>query len=96
MIQQFAAGPTLSGFNHNVQVLAAPARAALIATAQAAVTADDGTNAARQNGLNAQLAAMQALTNETVLAQNGGLAIITTALNGMMTMLLPNKNLATC
>jgi len=53
MIQQFAAGSALSGFNHNVQVLAAPARAALIATAQAAVTADDGTNAARRNGLTA-------------------------------------------
>jgi len=91
MIQQFAAGSALSGFNHNVQVLAAPARAALIATAQAAVTADDGTNAARRNGLTAQLAAMQALTNETGLAQNGGLAIITAALNGLMTALLPNK-----
>ena len=91
MIQQFAAGSALSGFNHNAQVLAAPARAALIATAQAAVTADDGTNAARRAGLDNHLAAMQALTNETVLAQNGGLAIITTALNGMMTILLPNK-----
>jgi len=91
MIQQFAAGSALSGFNHNVQVLAGPARAALIATAQAAMNADDGTNAARRNGLTAQLAAMQALTNETALAQNGGLAIITTALNGMMTILLPNK-----
>jgi len=86
MIQQFAAGSALSGFNHNAQVLAAPARAALTATAQAAVNADDGTNTARRNGLTAQLAAMQALTNESVLAQNGGLAIITT-----MTVLLPNK-----
>jgi len=86
MIQQFAAGSALSGFNHNAQVLAASARAALIATAQAAVNADDGTNAARRNGLTAQLAVMQALTNETVLAQNGGLAIITTALNGLMTV----------
>jgi len=93
MIQQFAVGSALSGFNHNAQVLAAPARATLIATAQAAVTADDGTNAARRTTLNAQVAAMQALTNETVLAQNGGLAIITTALNGMMTILLPNKTL---
>jgi len=31
MIQQFAAGSALSGFDHKVQVLAAPARAALIA-----------------------------------------------------------------
>jgi len=92
MIQQFAAGPALSGFNHNAQVLAAPARATLTATAQAAVAADDGTNAARRTALDAQLAAMQALlTNETVLAQNGGLQIITTALSGMMTVLLPNK-----
>jgi len=93
MVQQLAAGSAPSGFDHNAQVLAAPARAVLIATAQAAMTTDDGTNAARQNGLNAQLAAVQALTNETVLAQNGGLAIITTALNGMMTVLLPNKTL---
>jgi len=91
MIQQFAAGPAPSGFNHNAQVLAAPARATLIATAQAAVAADDGTNTARRTALDTQLAAMQALTNETVLAQNGGLQIITTALNGMMTLLLPNK-----
>jgi len=89
MIQQFAAGSALSGFNHNVLVPAGPARAALIATAQAAVNADDGTNAARQNGLDAHLAAMQALNNETVLAQNGGIGIIATALNGMMTILLP-------
>jgi len=58
MIQQFAAGPALSGFNHNVLVLAAPARDTVIATAQAAVTADDGTNAARRTALDAQLAAM--------------------------------------
>jgi len=93
MIQQFAAGSALSGFNHNVLVLAGPARAALIATAQAAVNADDGTNAARRNGLDAHLAAMQALNNETVLAQNGGLGNVTTALNGMMTILLPTKAL---
>jgi len=91
MIQQFAAGSALSGFDHSVQVLAGLARAALIATAQAAVNANDGTNAARRNGLDAHLAAMQALNNETVLAQNRGLAIIATALNGMMTVLLPNK-----
>jgi len=91
MIQQFAAVSALSGFDHNAQVLAAPAGAALTATAQTAVTADDGTDAARRNGLNAQLAAVQAPTDETVLAQNGGLAIITTALNGMMASLLPNK-----
>jgi len=79
MIQQFAAGAALSGFNHNVQALAAPARATLIATAQAAVTADDGTNAARRTALDTQLAAVQALTDETVLAQNGGLQIVSTS-----------------
>ena len=48
MIQQFAAGAALTAFNHQVQLQAAPARAALIATAQAAVNGDDGTNAARR------------------------------------------------
>jgi len=91
MVQQFAAGAALSGFNHNVQVLAGPARATLTATAQAAVNADDGTNTARRTALDTHLAAMQALTDETVLAQNGGLQTIQTALNGMVTMLLPNK-----
>jgi len=90
-VQQFTAGSALSGFNHNVLTLAGPARAALIATAQAAVNADDGTNVARAQGLANHLVAMQALTDETVLAQNGGIAIITTALNGMMTILLPTK-----
>jgi len=91
MIQQFAAGSALSGFNHNVLVLAGPARAQLIATAQAAVNADDGTNVTRAQGLANHLVAMQALNDETVLAQNGGLPIIATALNGMATILLPTK-----
>jgi len=91
MIQQFTAGSALSGFNHNVLVLAGPARAQLIATAQAAVNADKGTNVARAQRLADHLAAMQALNDETVLAQNGGLPIIATALNGMMTILLPTK-----
>jgi len=91
MIQQFASGSTLSGFNHNALVLAAPARATLVATAQAAVNRDDGTNAARALGLNDHLAAMQALTNETVLAQNVGTGIVTTALNALTTILFPTK-----
>jgi len=61
-----------------------------MATAQAAVSADDRTNAARRTALNTHLAAMQALTDETVLAQNGGLQTIQTALNGVVTVLLPN------
>jgi len=91
MIQQFASGSALSGFNHNVLVQAVPARAALIATAQAAVTADDGTNTARRTGLKNHLAAVQALTNETVLAQADGIPIVTTALRQLTTILLPNK-----
>jgi len=91
MIQQFAAGSALSGFNHNALVLAAPARATLVATAQAAVNRDDGTNVARAQGLNDHLAAMQALTNETVLAQNVGAGIVTTALHALTTILLPTK-----
>jgi len=91
MIQQFAAGAALTTFNHQVILQAGPARAALIATAQAAVNGDDGSNAVRRTGLETHLAAMQALTDETVLAQANGLAMVQTALNGMVTMLLPNK-----
>jgi len=91
MIQQFAAGSALGKFNHNVTVLAVPARAQLVATAQAAVNRDDGTNAARAQGLNDHLAAMQALTNEAVLAQNVGTGIINTALQAMATILFPTK-----
>jgi len=91
MIQQFASGSALSGFNHNALVQAAPARATLVATAQAAVNRDDGTNAARAQGLNDHLAAMQALTNETVLAQNNGIGIVNSALQQLSTILLPTK-----
>ena len=91
MLQQFACGSALSGFNHNILVQAGPARAGLVATAQAAVNRDDGTNAARAQGLNDHLAAMQALTNETVLAQNVGTGIVTTALQQLATILLPTK-----
>jgi len=91
MLQQFACGSALSGFNHNVPVQAGPARAALLATAQAAVNGDDGTNAARAQGLKDHLAAMQALTNETVLAQNVGTGIVATALRQLATILLPTK-----
>jgi len=91
VIQQFAAGAASTAFNHQVTVQAGPARAVLTATAQAAVNGDDGTNAARRTGLEAHLAAVQALTDETVLAQANGLAMIQLALNGMVTVLLPNK-----
>jgi len=88
MIQQFASGSALSGFNHNVLFQAVPARAELVATAQAAVTADDGTNAARRAGLENHLAAMQALTNETILAQADGIPIVTAALRQLTTVLI--------
>jgi len=91
MLQQFASGSALSGFNHNVLVQAAPARATLVATAQAAVNRDDGTNAARAQGLADHLAAMQALKNESVLAQNVGNGIVATALQQLATILLPTK-----
>jgi len=91
MIQQFAAGAALTAFNHQVTLQAGPARAALTATAQAAVNGDDGSNAARRTGLETHLAAMQALTDETVLAQANGFAMVQAALNGMATVLLPNK-----
>jgi len=96
MIQQFASGSALSGFNHNALVQVVPERAALVATAQAAMNRDDGTNAARAQGLNDHLAAVQALTNETVLAQNNGIGIVNAALQQSSTILLPTKNLATC
>jgi len=91
MLQQFTSRSTPSGFNHNVLVQAAPARAALVATAQAAVDRDYRTNAARLQGLNDHLAAMQALTNETVLAQNVGNGIVATARQQLLTILLPTK-----
>jgi len=63
----------------------------LVATAQAAVNRDDGTNVARRQGLNNHLAAVQALTDETILAQNVGIGIVTTALRQLATTLLPTK-----
>jgi len=91
MLQQFACGSALSGFNHNVLVQATPARPALVATAQAAVNRDDRTNVARRQALDDHLAAMQALTDETVLAQNVGIRIVATALRQSATILLPTK-----
>jgi len=91
MIQQFACGSAPSGFNHNVPVQAVPARAELVATAQAAVNADDGTNAARRQRLDEHLAAMQALTNATILAEADGIQIVTAALRQLTTILLPTK-----
>jgi len=61
MFQQFACGSAPSGFNHNAPLQAAPARAESVATAQAAVNGDDGTNVARRQGLDDHLAAVQAL-----------------------------------
>jgi len=91
MLQQFASGSALSGFNHNTLVQAAPPRATLVATAQAAANRDNGTNAVRAQGLADHSAAMQALTNETVLAQSVGNRIVATALQQLATILLPTK-----
>jgi len=92
MMQQFARGSALSGFNSAVLTLAPPVRAALEATAQAAVDADDGTDVARANRLTAHLNAMAALTDATVLAVPGsGIGIIDNALQELVTILLPNK-----
>jgi len=91
MLQQFACGSALSGFNPNAPVQAGPAQAALVATVQAAVNRDDGTIFARRQGLDDHLAAMQALTDATVLAQNSGIGIVTTALWQLANILLPTK-----
>jgi len=92
MIQQFACGSAPSGFNSNVLTLATPARLRLVAAAQVVVNRDNGTNAARAQGLADHLADMQALTNETVLAiANVGTDIVTTALRQLATVLLPTK-----
>jgi len=91
MLQQFACGSAPSGFNHNAPAQGAPSRAALVATAQAAVNRDDGTNVARWQGLDNHLAAMQTLTDETMLAQNVGIGIVATALRELPTVLLPAK-----
>jgi len=60
-------GSALSGFIAGVAQLATPTRLQAVASTQAAVSADDGTDAARANGLNTHLGAMQALTDVVVL-----------------------------
>jgi len=92
MIQQLAHGSALRGFNSGVAQLAPPAISQAVATAQATVNADDGTDVARADRLAAHLAAMQALTDKTVLGVAGiGIAIIDAALQELATILLPNK-----
>jgi len=51
MIQQFANGSALSGFNSSVLALATPARLRMVAAAQVAVNRDDGTNAVKAQQL---------------------------------------------
>jgi len=63
MMQQFARGSVFGGFNASGTQLATPTRLQAVANAQAAVTADDGTEVARAQGLANHLAAMQALTD---------------------------------
>jgi len=92
MMQQFARGSALSGFNASVTQLATPTRLQAVASAQAAVNADDGTDVARAQRLTNHLAAMQALTDITVLdLQALGVAIINAAIQDMVTVLLPTK-----
>jgi len=92
MMQQFARGSALSGFNAKVAQLATPTRLQAIATAQTAVNNDDGTDVARAGRLAAHLAAMQALTDIAVLGVQGiGVAIIDAAIQEMVTILLPTK-----
>jgi len=92
MIQQFACESALSGFNSNALALALPAGAQLVATAQAAVNRDDGTNVARAQGLADHSVAMQSLTNETVLAiADIRTGIVATALQQLATVSLPTK-----
>jgi len=91
-MQQFARGSALSGFNASVMQLAAPARLQAVANAQAAVNADDGTDVAGAQQLANHLAAVQALTDITVLdLQAPGVAIINAAIQDMVTVLLPTK-----
>jgi len=92
MMQQFARGSALSGFNASVMQLATPTRLQTVASAQAAVNADDGTDVARANGLAAHLVAMQALTDITVLdLQALGAAIVDAAVHDMVAVLLSTK-----
>jgi len=95
MIQQFAHGSALSGFNAALAPIATKAREKVIKAAQAAVTADtqagapDATDTAR---LAATLTAMQGFDNKTVLRVNGiGEACVIGALHEFATVLLPNK-----
>jgi len=92
MMQQFACGSALSGFNSAVLTFAPAVRAQLVATATAAVAAHDGTDNARQDRLVAHRDAMTALTDDTVLGILGsGIGIIDSALQELVGILLPNK-----
>jgi len=63
-----------------------------VASAQTAMDNDDRTDVARANRLAAHLAAMQALTDITVLdLQALGVAIVDAAIQEMVTVLLPTK-----
>jgi len=68
MMQHFARGSALSGFNAGAAQLATPTRMQAIASAQTANN-DDGTDAARANRLNAHMVAMQAPMDVAILAR---------------------------
>jgi len=94
LIQPLACGSALSGFNAGIAQLAEPARLQAIATAQAAVKSNDGTDLVQARRLAAHLAAiiMQALDNKSVLGVNGIVTVVVTAvLQELAAFLLPNK-----
>jgi len=92
MMQQFARGSALSGFNAVVLTLVPAVHAQQVALATTAVDADDNTNIARRGRLVAHRDAMVALTDDTVLGLAGiGIGIVKTALQELASILLPNK-----
>jgi len=92
MMQQFARGSALSGFDAGVTQLAAPARLQAVPSAQAAVNADNGTDVARAQRLANHLAAVQALTDITVLdLQALGAAVVDAVIQDMVAVLFPTK-----
>ena len=91
-MQQFARGSALSGFDSGVTQLAAPARMQAVASAQAAVNADNRTDVPRAQRLATHVAAVRALTDITVLdLQPLGVAVVDAAIQDMVTVLLPTK-----
>jgi len=91
MVQQFVCRSALRGFNAGAATPAPAARAQAVATAQAAVDADDGADPARAGRLATHLNAMPALTNDTVLGVGIGMDVVDHALQELTGIFLPNK-----